>query len=471
MAGLVALACVLAASPLLVGLALAVSELQQLTRHSELLVQEGLAVVRLGSQLRGNVEDLDRSARQYIALRDPALLDVVDRRFLATARTLQLLQELGLAPLAQPLQHARTGLGAAASDWSAGLQRNRSLAAAAARVHDLAADADSILASGRSAIDQQIVALRLAGAAARRVILVSAIALLPLTALLAVLSSIAVMRPLRKLSLAIAELGHGRRGGAVAIGFPSEMRRLGKRLDWLRRRLETLEADRDRFLRNVLHELKTPLSSLLTGSALLQEADAAGDHARRRELAAIVAESGAELGGQIDRLLNYAQWRREQRAAVMDWFEVRPLIADVLARQKPLMDLRRLQPELVIDGERLFGHRTQLRVALANLIANAIKHAPPGSLIEIEATLRGGRCELRVRDYGCGVPAFDRSRIFQPFVRGAGDRQSGLNGNGVGLSIVQETVLTHSGIVEVEDAQPGARFKLAWPYHGQRRAA
>jgi two-component system sensor histidine kinase GlrK len=102
-------------------------------------------------------------------------------------------------------------------------------------------------------------------------------------------------------------------------------------------------------------------------------------------------------------------------------------------------------------------------VALDNLVSNAVKHAPQGTAIEIHAALRDHHCEMWVRDSGRGIPKQDRKRIFEPFVRGSELEETGVRGTGVGLSIVREALLAHGGDVEVEDANPGARFKLVWP--------
>lgn len=93
----------------------------------------------------------------------------------------------------------------------------------------------------------------------------------------------------------------------------------------------------------------------------------------------------------------------------------------------------------------------------------SIKHAPQGSRIDITVSIADAQCHLAVRDYGRGVSPEARQRIFEPFVRGEEAEETGARGTGVGLAIVRETLIEHQGTVEVEDAQPGARFKLVWP--------
>ncbi len=463
MSRLVAAGCLLAALPLLAALLLVTSRLDRLSRHSELLVKEGVAVVRLGAQLRDDVNDLERSLRQYGALGDPALVEVIKGRMGQTEKTLQELEDQDLAPLADPVFDAQRELAQTAQLWADSQQQPAAMEPLAQRVHAIGSAVNAILLAGSKATDAEVERLRAAIAAARRTLLVSSMTLIPLTALLALAFSAAVTRPLRKLGAGIADLGNGRYGQPVAIRFPVEMQRLGGQLDWLRRRLAQLEADKERFLRNVSHELKTPLASLHEGAALLREQALGPLSPRQQEVMGILAESAAELDELIHNLLSYAQWRRERQHPPMAWFEARPLAEEILARHKLSLERRRISTELRLDSERLFGHRPQLRAALENLLSNAIKHAPAETCIDIRLGVADACCRLSVRDRGRGVPEQEKRMIFEPFVRGTEAEEAGVRGTGIGLSIVHETILSHNGTVEVEDAEPGACFKMAWP--------
>jgi two-component system, NtrC family, sensor histidine kinase GlrK len=459
MTGLVAAGCLLAAAPLLAALLLTGSALDRLTRHTESLVREGVMVARLGAELRDQLTDLQRNAEQYAALGDPALLEVFAARRRAAEQTLVRIAEHGERAAAEGL---RQDLAAAAERWQAAGAAGVPLEAGPV-FGALLERADAIGAAGRGNIDRQLEEIGEASGEAHAVMLLSAAALIPLTTLLAFGFSIAVTRPLRKMSSAIAELGRGRYAQRIAISYPREMQLLGERLDWLRRRSAALEADKDRFLRHMSHELKTPLTTLQEGSALLREGSLGAMTPQQQEVAQILVEAAVELGALIGNLLSYAEWQHEERRPEMTWFEARPLISEVLISHRLPLARRQLSVELGVRSPRLFGQRSRLRVALDNLIGNAIKHAPDGSAIEVRAAARDGSCELCVRDHGRGVPIQEMGRIFEPFVRGTEAEESGVRGTGIGLSIVRETARAHDGVVEVEDARPGARFRMVWP--------
>lgn len=292
------------------------------------------------------------------------------------------------------------------------------------------------------------------------------LALMMLAGCLVLLGSIAVTRPLKQLGRGLDELGQSRYGRPIEIAFPAEMRRLSVQLDGLRRKLAQLEADKSLFLRHVSHELKTPLATMKEGTALLCEGSLGLLTPRQSEVAHILAESAVELNARISNLLSYAEWCEGQGAAHMGWFEALPLVEETLASQKLPMIRRTLSTELDIQTPRLFGQRARLRVALDNLVANAVKFSPKGAAINIYAGIHDHRCQIWVRDRGCGVEPGDRDKIFEPFVRGEPPDYSALGalpGSGIGLSVVREAVLAHGGTVEIEDAQPGARFKMEWP--------
>lgn len=464
MTGLVAAGCIFAALPLLIALLLAELALERVTQQTEALIDDGVAVAQLGNELNDELQNLERSIRQYQALRDSALLPLADRRFDIAGEILRQIEKRRLdSETAENAAQIRRGLAEARQIWQRGTAEPGAMDGAYSGINSLQPLAESIVAASRGRIDQRLAALRSATVHARREMLLSALTLIPFAALLAYLFSIVVTRPLRDLYRTIAALGHGRYAHPVKIEFPREMRRLGEQLDWLRRRLAQLEADKDQFLRQVSHELKTPLASLREGADLLRDGTLGELTQRQREVAGILAESTVELETLISNLLAYAEWRSERKHGERTWFEPRPMVEELLSLHTLPMAKRRLRVDLQLPPLSLYGQRSQLRLALDNLLTNAIKHAPPGSTIEIGAAAPDHQCQLSVRDYGRGVRNEDKDSIFEPFVRGTEAEEQGIRGTGVGLSIVKEVALAHGGTVAVEDAEPGARFRLAWP--------
>ena len=97
---------------------------------------------------------------------------------------------------------------------------------------------------------------------------------------------------------------------------------------------------------------------------------------------------------------------------------------------------------------------------MLNLMENALRHTPAGTHVRARVFREGGDAVLVVSDDGPGIPEELRAKVFDRFVRGAGDRGGSF---GLGLSIVRAVAQQHGGSVSVEDAAPGARFVVRLP--------
>jgi two-component system sensor histidine kinase GlrK len=107
------------------------------------------------------------------------------------------------------------------------------------------------------------------------------------------------------------------------------------------------------------------------------------------------------------------------------------------------------------------GGPEQLRLAIGNLVSNAVKYSPDGGEVSVSVTEIDGRALVDVRDEGPGIPAAERDRIFEAFFRA---KQSGaVEGSGLGLAIAMECVSAHRGAIELLDSPKGAWFRLTVP--------
>jgi len=466
MTGLVTIGCLLAALPMLIAVILSGVMLQQQAHQSEELLAEGLRIERIGAQLLKELENLERGTLQYIALNDAELLPVLDRRSSAVTDILHAIQREGFPPAVKHYAlDILNDLGSAGLIWTAQTADVEALSLVTQRIRRNTAAAETMIAMGRNSIDGRVQALQQKMSESRRMTRACAVASIPLTALLAFGFSLAVTRPLHTLRSGISALGTSNYRNAVSIAYPREMSRLGEKLDWLRRRLAMLEADKDRFLMHVSHELKTPLSSIREGADLMMDGTLGALNPAQAEVVQIVFDASAELEQQIRNLIAYAEWRDGMRHATAEWFDSAALVREVLAAHRLALAKRGLRIELSTQPDlQLFGQRIRLRIALDNLISNAVKHAPPSTAIELTLGCRDSRCYVSVRDYGRGIPESERERVLEPFVRGTEKEETAVRGTGVGLSIVVDTVTAHGGELEIQDAEPGARMAMAWPH-------
>jgi two-component system sensor histidine kinase KdpD len=213
------------------------------------------------------------------------------------------------------------------------------------------------------------------------------------------------------------------------------------------------EADKLRtaLLRAVSHDLRAPLASAKTAVQGLRTADVVFDEADRQELLATADESLDLLAHLVENLLDMSRLQagalgiHEQPCSVA---EILPLAVDELgpAADDVLIKLDDDLPDVSADP-------ALLQRILANLLSNAIKYSPPERPPTVTAGVVGGQVHVRVIDYGPGVPADERERVFLPFQR-SGD-QNGPPGIGLGLALSKGLAEAMGGSLEADDTPGG----------------
>lgn len=216
-------------------------------------------------------------------------------------------------------------------------------------------------------------------------------------------------------------------------------------------------------LAEVGHELKSPLSIMLALCTRLEESGRL-DGQDAEDVARIRANAYTMLRRVQDLMLVARLENADQalEAAVVDVAAIVRTCAEgfgELAAQRSL-DLRLAVPErlpAVADEEKLVS-------VVSNLMANAIRHAPPGGVVRCSLSTAPGRLILQVADNGAGVPPDAREHVFQRYRRGAKSA-----GTGLGLAIVSDIAQLHGGTVVVGDApEGGALFTVELPLRTQR---
>jgi signal transduction histidine kinase len=230
------------------------------------------------------------------------------------------------------------------------------------------------------------------------------------------------------------------------------------------RRERELARLRTEFVASASHELRTPLAQIRMFSELLRSSGLRTPEDRDRALRVIEKES-QRLSTLVDNLLNFAQLRRSvepPRGSSTDIAdEARQVIADfeplTLERQVSIMEY--LEPGLHarIDSR-------AFRQVLINFLENAVKYGPAGQTVTVRVGTSGSQLQLAVEDEGPGIPAAERSTVWQAFYRREDAVASRENGSGIGLAVVRDLVLQCGGSVRVEEAPGGgARFVAEFP--------
>ena len=432
----------------------------------ERLVQQSNANSELALQVTGSLQelaertvDIERSARQYLVLDNPEFRQRFDTHL---DQSLAVIDRLDAMP-EQPLASLLGGWRMVAEALRGGLDQHiaqNEIAPLLARLSEL----NGLLKqAGQRWIDERNGRMLQQLEDNRLRLGTQILAALLGAFVVALVMAWWLVRPVQRLEQAITRLGGSRFDEAVRVGGPDDLRRLGRRLDWLRERLRELEADRERALRHVSHELKTPLTALKEGVALLGEEVPGPLVDSQREVVDILRHNVAALQRQIESLLslNAAAFAARQLnpAAV----PVDRLLAEAAQRRELHAQGRQVQVVVEAPSQSATLDAEKLGVVLDNLLSNAIDFSPPGGEVRLRAERLDRGWRFACLDQGPGVAEEDRQRIFDPFVQGRRAAPAPRQGSGVGLSIVRELVRAMGGRVELLAAERGAHFQVDIP--------
>jgi len=269
--------------------------------------------------------------------------------------------------------------------------------------------------------------------------------------------------PIRKLREATNRIA----GGDFSVRVSKDMGRkgnevadLGRDFDTMAARIEGLLISQQRLLRDISHELRSPLARLNVALELARQR--AGENANQA-LDRIEKESKRlnELIGQLMTLTVLESGAQELEKTSID---LAALLSEVTADadfEAATRNCRVILATDCLDGNRAVLHGSQelLRRAFENVIRNSVRYSGENSRVEINCSrsVEGekGFAVIKVRDHGSGVPEWCLQHLFKPFFRvaEARDRQSG--GTGLGLAIAERAVRLHGGSMQAVNAQQG----------------
>ncbi len=460
------------ALPLVGALAYSAWNTERLVGQSRSAVFNASDAARASRSLFDRIGTIERLAQQVAVLDDPEVLQAyahVHRNFR------QLADEIAQLPLdnAQIAALNRTvdEEQALYDMLGYGTRRPIKTQEVNARVERLLDAAREVLAINNLVVNREVERLRASADEAQRGVVLLLLFSTAVALSLALVLTRYIGRPIAAIDNAIRQLGGADFSKPIAVRGPEDLRYLGRRLDWLRRRLEEFETQKNRFLRHVSHELKTPLTALREGAELLNDEVAGPLQPAQRQVVSIMRDNSVKLQRLIEELLDY---QRALHAASS--LEVKPVVLESLvaeaARAHELAARSKgLRLSIESQSATLEADPDKLRSIVDNLISNAVKFSPPGGTVSVRARAQAGEAVIDVMDSGPGVPPEERESIFNLFFRGRGKGDSGrIKGSGLGLAIARELVEAHGGQIAVVGGG-GGHFRVTLPRRSARALA
>lgn len=234
-------------------------------------------------------------------------------------------------------------------------------------------------------------------------------------------------------------------------------------------RLEEAFESLRRFTADASHELRTPLTVIQSvGEVALQE-DL--DAAAYKDRIGSMLEDLSRLTRLVDNLLTLTRADAGPVSVSRKETDALRLVEHAVEDMRPLAEEKNQILTLAANGPALIvAEEATLRLALINLLDNAIKYTPPSGAVSVRSGMRGDDFLIEVTDTGPGIPAEHRGRIFDRFYRVERDRSSQARGTGLGLSIAKWAAEANGGRIELDTQEKqGSTFRLVLPKSVQKR--
>ena len=234
-------------------------------------------------------------------------------------------------------------------------------------------------------------------------------------------------------------------------GRRDELGLLAADLDTMSERVRNLLESKQQLLRDVSHELRSPLARLQLALSLARRHETVVE----RHLARIACEAD-RLEQLIARTLKLASLERPAHGLESTPVDVAALLANIADDVEIEADAHGCSVTLAAHSSlEVMGDPELLRSAMENVIRNAVRYTLPGSGVRIEARRAGANIEVIVRDGGPGVPEKDLALIFEPFYRVDAARNRAVGGDGLGLAIAARAISLHGGTIEARNLPGG----------------
>lgn len=273
------------------------------------------------------------------------------------------------------------------------------------------------------------------------------------------------LRPVRALRNVAQEYARHDFSQSVPLrGNRDELHELGSALQSMGTELNTLEEDQKKFISNVSHDFRSPLTTI-RGYADAMLDGTIPPQMQKKYLEIIVFET-QRLTKLTQNILDLNKYSGSATLLHRTRFDIHEVIKTTAASFEVIGREKGMRMDLILSGQTMYVWADQDRIqqVLYNLIDNAMKFGYPDTVVTVETTVRSGKVYVSVRDNGVGIAKENLSRIWERFYKTDSSRGKDKKGSGLGLSIVKEIIQSHGetiNVVSTENAGTDFTFTLA----------
>lgn len=235
--------------------------------------------------------------------------------------------------------------------------------------------------------------------------------------------------------------------------------------------LEARDGLKTQFLANISHDLRTPLTAVITHAEILRDGILGPLTTRQLESISGIINGGRQLLGQVGEILTYARGAANQLTLTRTCFDLREVVHQLGALNESLVSRKGLQliSDIPADLEEVHADREKVSHIVGNLIGNAIGFTPRGGQVWVRARRAeneyGAECVVEVGDTGVGIDPEHHQLVFEEFAQVDSSASRPHHGTGLGLTIARKLVELHGGRIWLEsELGSGSRFFFTIPY-------
>lgn len=218
------------------------------------------------------------------------------------------------------------------------------------------------------------------------------------------------------------------------------------------------------FVSSVSHEFRTPLAVIYSAGENLADG-VAKEEMQVSRYGDLIKGEGRKLSKMVEQILDFAGANSGKKKYDFRSVDIKEVIENALTECEPLLEDFTVETEIQESLSPIIADKNALGQAIQNLLANSIKYSNNKKFIKITATNGGGNLRVTVEDKGIGIEKSDLKHIFEPFFRAKSVVDEQIHGNGLGLSLVKETVEAHGGKISAEsEIGKGSKFTLVFSH-------
>lgn len=230
--------------------------------------------------------------------------------------------------------------------------------------------------------------------------------------------------------------------------------------------LTALNKEKNFFLGMAAHDLRNPIGNILTLATMLREELNANLNEDQHTCFDMLRSTGDQMLELLDNLLDISKIESGSVLRDVQNHTLESLLMDCIGCSRKIASKKNIQLHCSFKEEqfRLNTDKQQFNQVLNNLVSNAIKYSPAGSVVDISAEVDADRITIHVSDQGAGIPLEEHGRVFAPFARTSVETTGGESSTGLGLSIVKRLLESNGGRIWFDSAPgKGSVFSFSLP--------